>query len=37
MSSLFINTAKNTFYSPNGTGRDTYIYANNGGLIGGVQ
>ncbi|CDW79504.1 UNKNOWN [Stylonychia lemnae] len=37
MSQLFINTAKATFYGPNGTGRDTYIYNNNGGLTAGIM
>jgi hypothetical protein len=30
--SIFSKAAKTTFYGPNGTGRDTYIFANNGGL-----
>ena len=29
---VFMSTAKATFYSPNGTGRDTYIYGDNGGF-----
>ena len=28
----FSNTAKTIFYNPNGTGRDTYIHSNHGGL-----
>ncbi len=30
--SIFAQAAKTTFYSPNGAGRDSYIYCNNGGL-----
>lgn len=30
--SIFAQTAKATFYQANGTGRDSYIYGNNGGL-----
>ena len=31
-SSILMQTAKATFYNANGSGRDTYIYNNNGGL-----
>ena len=27
-----MQTAKATFYNPNGSGRDTYIYSDNGGF-----
>eukprot|EP00347_Sterkiella_histriomuscorum_P004546 403360052 len=37
MSSIFAQTAKATFYNANGSGRDTYIYSNNGGLTGAHQ
>ena len=30
--STFSNTAKSIFYNPNGTGRDSYIHSNHGGL-----
>ena len=32
MSNIFATTAKASFYNPNGSGRDTYIYVNNGGF-----
>ena len=35
--SIFAQTAKATFYNPNGTGRDTYIYSNHGGLVANTQ
>ncbi len=30
--SVFTQTAKAALYQPNGTGRDSYIYGNNGGF-----
>ena len=30
--SIFTQTAKATFYNPNGSGRDSYIYFNSGGF-----
>lgn len=30
--SVFLQTAKATLYQPDGKGRDSYIYYNNGGL-----